>query len=82
MLRGRHRGLPVAIDRAVMLPAEFKTEKHEPPLNEKANGDAATATAMGSAEGLNVPRTRTRRSVVSGVNGHGESTALREKAQV
>ncbi|KAL0950517.1 hypothetical protein HGRIS_007326 [Hohenbuehelia grisea] len=26
MLRGRHRGLPVAIDRAIMLPAEF--EKH------------------------------------------------------
>ncbi|KAI6014220.1 cation transport protein-domain-containing protein [Pisolithus microcarpus] len=24
MLRGRHRGLPVAIDRAVMLPSEFK----------------------------------------------------------
>lgn len=24
MLRGRHRGLPVAIDRAVMLPAEYK----------------------------------------------------------
>ncbi|KAH7928677.1 TrkH-domain-containing protein [Leucogyrophana mollusca] len=24
MLRGRHRGLPVAIDRAVMLPAEFR----------------------------------------------------------
>ena len=24
MIRGRHRGLPVAIDRAVMLPFEFK----------------------------------------------------------
>lgn len=24
MLRGRHRGLPVAIDRAVMLPTEFQ----------------------------------------------------------
>lgn len=24
MLRGRHRGLPVAIDRAVMLPREFR----------------------------------------------------------
>ena len=24
MLRGRHRGLPVALDRAVMLPQEFK----------------------------------------------------------
>ena len=26
MLRGRHRGLPVAIDRAVMLPFEFREE--------------------------------------------------------
>jgi hypothetical protein len=24
MLRGRHRGLPVALDRAVMLPHEFR----------------------------------------------------------
>lgn len=24
MLRGRHRGLPVAIDRAVLLPSEFR----------------------------------------------------------
>jgi hypothetical protein len=24
MLRGRHRGLPVAIDRAIMLPHEFE----------------------------------------------------------
>nr|ODN98734.1 potassium ion transporter [Cryptococcus depauperatus CBS 7855] len=27
MLRGRHRGLPVAIDRAVMLPKDFQTEE-------------------------------------------------------
>lgn len=26
MIRGRHRGLPVAIDRAVMLPREFQKE--------------------------------------------------------
>lgn len=32
MLRGRHRGLPVAIDRAVMLPHEFRqrTPDNEP----------------------------------------------------
>ena len=29
MLRGRHRGLPVAIDRAVMLPSEFTKEDDE-----------------------------------------------------
>ncbi|EGO00821.1 hypothetical protein SERLA73DRAFT_105229 [Serpula lacrymans var. lacrymans S7.3] len=30
MLRGRHRGLPVAIDRAVMLPSEFQKTKDDP----------------------------------------------------
>ncbi|KAG7091119.1 hypothetical protein E1B28_010173 [Marasmius oreades] len=34
MLRGRHRGLPVAIDRAVMLPQEF--EKHDEVLSDDA----------------------------------------------
>lgn len=29
MLRGRHRGLPVAIDRAVMLPFEFQQSREE-----------------------------------------------------
>ncbi|THH06536.1 hypothetical protein EW145_g4017 [Phellinidium pouzarii] len=43
MLRGRHRGLPVAIDRAVMLPNEFKktmgiheTENGIEPFNDEA----------------------------------------------
>ncbi|KAG2153183.1 cation transport protein-domain-containing protein [Suillus clintonianus] len=30
MLRGRHRGLPVAIDRAIMLPSEFEKTNDEP----------------------------------------------------
>ncbi|KAG1782036.1 cation transport protein-domain-containing protein [Suillus placidus] len=32
MLRGRHRGLPVAIDRAIMLPSEFEKTNDEPPV--------------------------------------------------
>ncbi|KAG2038690.1 cation transport protein-domain-containing protein [Suillus americanus] len=32
MLRGRHRGLPVAIDRAIMFPSEFKNTNDEPPV--------------------------------------------------
>jgi hypothetical protein len=34
MIRGRHRGLPVAIDRAIVLPSEFnkKTDNAEPNL--------------------------------------------------
>ncbi|KZT38268.1 TrkH-domain-containing protein [Sistotremastrum suecicum HHB10207 ss-3] len=30
MLRGRHRGLPVAVDRAIELPEEFKRQANEP----------------------------------------------------
>ncbi|KAK0497879.1 potassium transporter [Armillaria luteobubalina] len=37
MVRGRHRGLPVAIDRAVKLPVEFAT-KGKNPGKEKDNG--------------------------------------------
>jgi Trk-type K+ transport system membrane component len=29
MLRGRHRGLPVAIDKAILLPREFENELEE-----------------------------------------------------
>ncbi|KAL7414479.1 cation transport protein-domain-containing protein [Mrakia frigida] len=37
MLRGRHRGLPQAIDRAIMLPREFKDSKR-PPRQASAGG--------------------------------------------
>lgn len=30
MLRGRHRSLPVAIDRAILLPSEFEKTNDEP----------------------------------------------------
>lgn len=30
MIRGRHRGLPVAIDRAVVLPYEFEKAEDDP----------------------------------------------------
>jgi hypothetical protein len=29
MIRGRHRGLPVAIDRAIILPNEYNKEENE-----------------------------------------------------
>ncbi|KAI0628944.1 cation transport protein-domain-containing protein [Trametes polyzona] len=38
MIRGRHRGLPVAIDRAVMLPYEFKQGLQEGEENEDEYG--------------------------------------------
>jgi hypothetical protein len=39
MIRGRHRGLPVAIDRAIVLPNEFskKTDNPEPDLYAQTN---------------------------------------------
>jgi len=37
MLRGRHRGLPVAIDRAVLLPSEY--EEHDDSDNEGSDND-------------------------------------------
>ncbi|CAL1711435.1 unnamed protein product [Somion occarium] len=41
MLRGRHRGLPVAIDRAIMLPFEFQETADEPVLPDETeeNGE-------------------------------------------
>ncbi|OAX36883.1 hypothetical protein K503DRAFT_857719 [Rhizopogon vinicolor AM-OR11-026] len=33
MLRGRHRGLPAAIDRAILIPSEFAETKDEPPIH-------------------------------------------------
>ncbi|PFH52155.1 hypothetical protein AMATHDRAFT_79883 [Amanita thiersii Skay4041] len=37
MLRGRHRGLPVAIDRAVMLPSQFRKQDEVDSLNGSRN---------------------------------------------
>ena len=42
MLRGRHRGLPVALDRAVLLPSEF--------LPARPRAQAARLHARGSAK--------------------------------
>jgi hypothetical protein len=94
MLRGRHRGLPVAIDRAVMLPAEFRAsqpdEEHEE--DDGLGGDTTKAAPRsvppapnqtdmyGTHESpLNVTRTRTRHSLVN--NGtERASLGFKEKA--
>ncbi len=51
MLRGRHRGLPVAIDRAVLLPAEYGKEigRHE---DDGGDDNLADATPAGANAGL------------------------------
>ncbi|KAI0090704.1 cation transport protein-domain-containing protein [Irpex rosettiformis] len=51
MLRGRHRGLPVAIDRAVILPFEFRDHDEDP--DEDPNGEGAD---------MSLRRTSTQRS--------------------
>ncbi|KZV78550.1 TrkH-domain-containing protein, partial [Exidia glandulosa HHB12029] len=49
MIRGRHRGLPVAIDRAVLLPSEFK--KQEPqPLDDEPYVDVGDESVLGDGQ--------------------------------
>ena len=57
MLRGRHRGLPVAIDRAVLLPQEY--HKHE-----DIRDDASSSTRK-QAEQSQPPRAPTPSSNTS-----------------
>ncbi|KAJ3523993.1 hypothetical protein NM688_g8637 [Phlebia brevispora] len=65
MLRGRHRGLPVAIDRAVILPFEFRdaTDAAEDGTGDGAEGDAP---ANGSAYQEKSPQELHRRTWRSG----------------
>ncbi|KAJ7066538.1 potassium transporter [Mycena amicta] len=49
MLRGRHRGLPVGVERAVTLPRELKTGPNRAPPNEEnrfANGDGVPPSTV------------------------------------
>lgn len=39
LIRGRHRGLPVAIDRAIVLPAEFKDREQTMMATKEAKND-------------------------------------------
>jgi hypothetical protein len=64
MLRGRHRGLPVALDKAIMFPTEF-VHKASEKVEEKcrteaaASGRAAAPTVVGRGEScLQLARTR------------------------
>ena len=51
MLRGRHRGLPVAIDRAVMLPVEFRDDDDGPNLDTDDEETAHPTQENGIATG-------------------------------
>jgi hypothetical protein len=56
MIRGRHRGLPVAIDRAVMLPKEFKkTDTIAPLVGQEQPPNAFNGLdGMAGANGANI----------------------------
>ncbi|EIW80365.1 TrkH-domain-containing protein [Coniophora puteana RWD-64-598 SS2] len=68
MLRGRHRGLPVAIDRAVMLPSEFKRVDAE--VAQAEDDDAAAASLRERALDIDLNGSRTNLP-----NGNGNGTA-------
>lgn len=52
MLRGRHRGLPVAIDRAVMLPAEF-SQASQNRLDDIASNNVRRSSMSMQLDGMN-----------------------------
>ena len=52
MLRGRHRGLPVAIDRAVMLPVEF-SQASQDRLDEIASNNVRRSSMSMQLDGMN-----------------------------
>lgn len=56
MLRGRHRGLPVAIDRAVMLPFEFRKQQ----ANIDAMSEDARSASFDPTRSTEFTRTRSR----------------------
>lgn len=59
MLRGRHRGLPVAIDRAIVFPTEFMDKAGEKVKEMKTKrhvvAAAANTTVVGQGENEKLP---------------------------
>ena len=64
MLRGRHRGLPVAIDRAVMLPAEYKDSVEFNQPHEELRGYARSRSSTTTSR----PEGWQGSSVITGLN--------------
>lgn len=56
MLRGRHRGLPVAIDRAVMLPSDLDVVEPRPPSEASMYRNEQSASAKLSTHDSSRPR--------------------------
>ena len=70
MLRGRHRGLPVAIDRAVMLPFEFRGDSQD--TFEDGYGDDITDENLTSQSSDNT--SQHHRDNLDGSDGNAQAT--------
>lgn len=72
MLRGRHRGLPVAIDRAVMLPTEFRQSNENFQDADDVNRNEPPQSRSSTPSSLNEKRAPSRDSAQrsSGINIH------------
>ncbi|KAH9922903.1 cation transport protein-domain-containing protein [Fomitopsis serialis] len=93
MVRGRHRGLPVALDRAVLLPHEFErpvanaeeaqispgTEDHLSEKHGRPNGSPIAHEKDGppSPQATSIPRTRTLSFAVDTTGDMARSTNVR-----
>ena len=65
MIRGRHRGLPAAIDRAVMFPAELQMTDD---LIRQASNDGSRGAQATSYEASNLPSHPSRYSETTNSN--------------
>lgn len=50
MIRGRHRGLPYALDRAVMLPGEASRRDLDGPISQSVSKASNTSRNTGKAK--------------------------------
>lgn len=75
MLRGRHRGLPVALDRAVMLPQEFRKRVDG---DHDGNSEGPPSPNTTPAEGL-TPEDASNEVAESSSSGQGSGQSSGEK---
>ncbi|KAF1941198.1 hypothetical protein EJ02DRAFT_378327 [Clathrospora elynae] len=77
MIRGRHRGLPYALDRAILLPSESLHQKENEDATRRARR-GSNAMDMGVGMSLDgITRTGTAHSRRSSASGDGRSIRLR-----
>ncbi|THV06206.1 hypothetical protein K435DRAFT_773402 [Dendrothele bispora CBS 962.96] len=80
MIRGRHRGLPVAIDRAVMLPMEFERhDESEEFLPSYARQPSTDEITNGNAHNGNTISEKTSSVDDGRINGHHRLSVTEER---